>query len=320
MRDVADMLDLLARSASGQIFLINLEESIGKGIDARRLRQVFQEQLRLSTAPGAADLSPETLRDTLVLKFTSAGLWLDSPEPDLGRYRCGENIILSRLMTYTSFFRLLRQTGGPVGEEDPPEPRLLAEPPHSEIDAEDVERVRAVLKNHAWRDLRPEGTVAFSSAYAWFLPLSELQRRCARSRRPMAEVYRDVVGLCHLVPGQHLIRLDLDLGAWPEGRNAIRRRPHGACNGSKRFRVRLNSPCQWGQTVNLSIIARCRNLPLDGVPEMLVGTINVPVEVITAHYIGEIRKPAEDNDAFFLRRITTQPIAQTVASLKGALT
>lgn len=320
MTTVARLFDRLAESGRGRIFMVNLKDTLDSGFDPAPLREVCRElAAAMAGAPGALP-TPEELVEDLGGRCVSRGLWRHSSEPLL-QPNGAPWTTLSRVTTYGRFFTS-------VMDRRPTAPRLSVPMPvelgagRPEIRAEDVPGVRAYVDSGRWKDDVDSGTVRFGGHCVWVAPHGELMRRERHMKKALPDFYRDMIGLSHLVPGHHLIRLDLDLGAWAGGTRLLRRRPHGACNGGPRFRMAYDGPAccgNWGRTVNLAVVAARRNASLNGVPEMVMEPFTVPLAAVHARYLGEVRTPPESNDGYFLKRMTSVPMHRIVGALTEAL-
>lgn len=318
MTTVASLLDRLAESGRGRILLVNLKDTLDSGFDTAPLREVCRElAAAMAVAPGACP-SPDELVDDLGGRCVSRGFWRQSAEPVLQRDGAAPWTTLTRVTTYGRFF------SGVLGRF-PTAPRLAVPAPieldgasSTEIAPTEVAEVRGYVDSGRWKDDVDSGTVRFGGHCVWVAPLEELMRRQHRVRKPLPDFYRDMIGLSHLVPGHHLIRLDLDLKKWDDGARVMRRRPHGACNGGPRFRMTYDGPIchgNWGRTVNLAVVAARRNASLNGVPEMVMEPFTVPIDAVTAQYLGEVQRAPERNDRYFLRRMTSEPMERIVRTL-----
>lgn len=321
MTTVAQLLDRLAESGRGRIFLVNLKDTLDSGFDAAPLREVCRELAAAMAGTPGEPLTADELVDDLGGRCVSRGFWRHSSEPRLRRDGAAAWTVLSRVTTYGRFFTS-------VMDRRPTGPRLAVPAPAelagagAEIRGEDVPAVRAYVDSGRWKDDVDSGTVRFGGHCVWVAPHAELMRRQRHMKKPLPDFYRDMIGLSHLVPGHHLIRLDLDLDTWAGGARLLRRRPHGACNGGPRFRMAYDGPAcssDWGRTVNLGVLAARRNASMDGVPEMVMEPFTVPLAAVAAHYLGEVRSQPESDHAYFLKRMTPVPIERIVDSLARAL-
>lgn len=322
MTTVAHLLDRLAQSGRGRIFLVNLKDTLDSGFEPAPLREVCRElAAAMAGTPGAMP-TPDELVEDLGGRCVCRGFWRQSAEPLLQPHGGAPWTVLSRVTTYGRFFTsvLDRRPGAP--RLAVPAPAELDDGCASEIRREDVPIVREYVDSGRWKDDVDSGKVRFGGHCVWVAPHQELLRRQRHVRKPLPDYYRDIIGLSHLLPGHHLIRLDLDLESWAGGAHVLRRRPHGACNGGPRFRMRYDGPAcggNWGRTVNLAVVARYRNVSLDGVPEMVMEPFTMPLAAVTAHYLGEVQSKPETNDGYFLRRMTPEPIDRIVRMLTEAL-
>ncbi|GGY02796.1 hypothetical protein GJV26_29720 [Massilia dura] len=322
MTTVARLLDRLAESGRGLIFLVNLKDTLDSGFDAAPLREVCRELAAAMAGTPDASPTPDELVEDLGGRCVSRGFWRHSTEPLLQPNGAAPWTVLSRVTTYGRFFTSVmdRRPGAP--RLAVPAPAELGAGCRSEIRPEDVPAVQDYVDSGRWKDDVDSGKVRFGGHCVWVAPQRELIRRQRHVRKPVPDYYRDIIGLSHLMPGHHLIRLDLDLDAWTGGTRVLRRRPHGACNGGPRFRMTYDGPVcsgNWGRTVNLAVVAQYRNASLNGVPEMVMEPFTVPLAAVTAQYLGEVRSKPETNDGYFLRRMTPEPIDRIVRALAEAL-
>jgi hypothetical protein len=322
MTTVACLLDRLAESGRGRIFLVNLKDTLDSGFDPAPLREVCSElAAAMAGAPGSLP-TPDELVEDLGGRCVSRGFWRQSAEPLLQPGGAAAWTVLSRVTTYGRFFTSVMDRRPTAPRLSVPAPLELGPRGPSEIRPEDVPDVRAYVDSGRWKDDVDSGKVRFGGHCVWVAPHDELMRRQRRVKKPLPDYYRDMIGLSHLVPGHHLIRLDLDLDAWSSGTRVLRRRPHGACNGGPRFRMTYDGPAcsgNWGRTVNLAVLAAHRNASLNGVPEMVMEPFTTPLDAVTAHYLGEVHSRPESNDGYFLKRMTPLPIERIVGALAEAL-
>ncbi len=322
MTTVAHLLDRLAKSGRGRIFLVNLKDTLDSGFDAAPLREVCRELAAALTGAPGEGATPDELVDDLGGRCVSRGLWRHSAEPRLRRDAGAAWNVLSRVTTYGRFYTsvLDRRPTGP--RLSVPMPVELDGTGSTEIAPEHVHAVRDYVDSGRWKEDVDSGKVRFGGHCVWLAPRAELMRRQRHMKKALPDFYRDMIGLSHLVPGHHLIRLDLDLAAWTAGTRLVRRRPHGACNGGPRFRMAYDGPvcsADWGRTVNLAVLAARRKACLDGVPEMVMEPFTVPLDAVTAHYLGAVQSVPETDHDYFLKRMTPEPIERIVRQLTEAL-
>lgn len=322
MTTVARLLDRLAESGRGRIFLVNLKDTLDSGFAAAPLREVCGELAAAMAGTPETLPTPDELVDDLGGRCVSRGLWRQSAEPQLQPDGARAWTKLSRVTTYGRFFTSVMDRRPSAPRLAVPAPVELGPDESSEIRPEDVPCVQTYVDSGSWKEDVDSGAVRFGGHCVWVAPHDELMRRQRRMKKALPDFYRDMIGLSHLVPGHHLIRLDLDLAAWASGTRVLRRRPHGACNGGPRFRMAHDGPAccgNWGRTVNLAVLAARRNASLDGVPEMVMEPFTVPLEAVHARYLGVVRTRPESNDGYFLRRMTPLPIERIVQALAEAL-
>jgi|GEM_PF-3966017 len=326
MTTIAGLIDQLAQSPRGRIFLVNLKTTLDDGFDPQPLRKVCQD-LATSLQPGSdGKLDSAGLADQLGGRCVNCGLWRQASVPDRTQYAGGRGLVFSRVMTYGQFYtRILGRAGTmpPIAGWDLPRMDLERERAGARFPPEYVPTVRQFIDSGAWKRYPANPPPVGSGTHCvWLLPLAALARREAANRRPLADFYRDVIGLSHIPAGRHLVRLDFDFNAFDHEQRLACRRPHGAGNGGDRFRMAYDGPVydNWGRTVHLGVVAARRGrASMNGVPEVLMEPFDAPREAVEARYIGEVGTPAERNDSWFLGRISPKPFETVVSSLKQVL-
>lgn len=340
MTDVARMLDQIAKSGPGKVFLVNLHDTLRFGqVDAEDLKSICREEAAKVPdviAPEQCTKIANGLVTSIGMRCVKQGIWRQSSEPALEE-SAEFGMVLSRFTTYHSFFTAILRR--PLGSQHDilPDPLLVkyghdedmtsAEPDKnvSEIDPDRLDAVAAYINDGEWKkpiERYHLGLVHFSSDCVWVAPRSELEKRASNTAVRQADFYRDIVGLNHLRPGHHLIRLDVNLKEWDLGLKIPRRRPHGACNGGDRFRMLYDGPrcfADWGRTVNLAVLAGRESGILDGVPEMIMEPFKVPVEKVTASYIGAVQTSNDKDHDRFYDRISQKPITEIIRALAERL-
>jgi hypothetical protein len=328
MTTIAALIDQIALSVRGRIFLVNLKSTLDDGFDPQPLRKVCHE-LAVGLSDAKIDASESAaLATQLGSRCVNCGLWLQARIPDLHRFAGRGGMVLSRVMTFSQFYKhVVGRTAGAPPIEGWALPRMHPDRPESapEIAPEQVPSVRHFIDSGAWKQyMESAPAVKAGMQCVWMLPRDALARREAKNRRPLADFYRDVIGLSHIPMGRHLVRLDFDFddSTWEHRQRIACRRPHGAGNGGSRFRMAYDGPSQdnWGRTVHLGVVeARRAKASMNGVPEILMERFDVPVDSVQARYIGEVSRPAECNDRWFLGRISPIPFDDVVTSLKEVL-
>ncbi len=325
MTTIEELIDALDATQRGQIFLINLYRTLECDfLSATQVKAVCEEFLRSVTAGGYSLPPTIELADRLGSTCVAKGLWLEGPEPILERHLLKREFILSRVTSYSGFFySVLKRKKGMPTITYMPEPFDLSIGTSAEISISDVSKVRHTLNNQKWRALIVDN-VRLDAHCIWLAPLPKLKKKIGLdTKKNLADFHRDMIGLSHFSKGQHLIRLDLDLGQWFDWTATLRRRPHGAGNGGRRFRLQYDgrkSSCHWGRTVDLARVAAENARNLNGIPELLMEGFSIPKGAVTATYLGPIKNQPENNDSYFLDRLKkNQMIPNIVADLKNKL-
>lgn len=326
MTTVEELIDTLETTPRGQAFLINLYHTIESGfISALQVRALCEEFISVNTAGGHPPRPVDELVERLGESCVDKDLWQEGPEPILERHLKKREFVLSRIASYSGFYySILNRAKGMPPIDSMPEPINLLTSSDSEIAPTNVRKVRNTINNGKWKALLL-GNVKLSARCIWMTSLPRLKEKInvATKKSFNADSYRDTVGLSHFSLGRHLIRLDFNLGQWPEWRASMRRRPHGAGNGGNRFRLKYDGPesvCRWGRTVDLALVAANNTRTLNGIPELLLEGFSIPKTAVNATYLGPLQYRPENNDSFFITRLRRkQTISNVIAALKSIL-
>lgn len=326
MTTIDELIDALYTDERGQIFLINLYHTLTRPyFSATEVHAVCEELLYELNVGGHAMPAAAVLADRLGGKCVVRGLWENAPEPILEHHMPKSDFALCRVISYSNFFKyiLKRVSGSPTTIPDMPEPLEISAINSSEIESRNVRKVRQIIDSGEWRDLIISANVNFTMSCNWLAPLPKLKKNISSGVIEQADLHRDIIGLSHLIKGQHLIRLDLDLGHWLDWHSILRRRPHGAGNGGNRFRLLYDGgekKCRWGRTVNLARIETGSANSLNGIPELLMGNFTIPKNNINAMYLGQILREPENNDTFFIKRLRKRKtLINIISDLKRVL-
>lgn len=321
---IEELIDLLELDPRGKVFLINLCHTLKLPppfVSAHEVRIVLLEFINDITAGGHPLPTTAELTDRLGETCVARNLWLKGPEPILERHLPKHEYILSRVVSYSGFFySILGRRGGMRAIPGLPEPSSSSD----EIDATNISKVRHTINSGKWRS-HLVGDVKLGTNCIWLAPLVKIKKKVGLSpKKQWADIHRDIIGLSHLRKGQHLIRIDLDLKRLHDLPSKFRRRPHGAGNGSNRFRLNYDGQecaCCWGRTVNLARVASGSIKSLNGIPELLMESFSISKTAVYATYLGQLKHPPEHNDSFFIRRLSKKSMMSTITSyLKSALT
>ena len=325
MPTIEELIDALCETERGQIFLVNLTDTLDRHfLSASQVKVVCEEFINKITAGGYPIPRDDELADRLGDDCVANGLWKEGLEPILERHLWKREFGLSRVTSYSGFYySVLRRRRGMPSIPDLPEPIDPSSGTADEIDTSDVNKVRRSINSQRWRALIV-GNVIFDTHCIWLAPLPKLKNKIGAARTTFqADLHRDIIGLSHFGKGQHLVRLDLDLKKWRDWQLLLRRRPHGGGNGGKRFRVQYDGKeckCRWGRTVDLSRVATGNAKSLNGIPELLMERTSIPKEAVKVTYIGKLIHQPEQKDTYFLKRLRKKrTIVDIVTDLRRKL-
>lgn len=309
MNTIEQLIDALANSLRGQVFLVNLHHTIERGlVSAQKIKAACNKFLLPLSVGGFVLPSSIDLTDRLGDTFVAQGLWLDAPEPILERHLPKNQFTLTRVTSYGGFFYSIinRKKGMPLIKELP-EPLDLISGTNDEIDSRYVGSVRSLVNSGKWKDLITGNSLKFDTQCVWLAPLPKLARKGkGTKRKELADFHRDILGLSHFQKGRHIIRIDFDIDDLVIFQKNSRRRPHGAGNGGIRFRLNYDgaeAKCNWGRTVDLMRVKKRKANTLNGIPELLIEGFVVPKDIVTATYIGSLQSQPEKDDAYFISRL-----------------
>lgn len=325
MSTIDELIDALCETERGQIFLVNLIDTLDHHfLSASQVQVVCEDFFNTNTAGGYPLPRDAELADRLGKDCVANGLWKEGVEPILERHLWKREFVLSRVTSYSGFYySVIKRKKGMPSISYLPEPIAPSSGTIGEIKTSDVNRVRRSINSQKWRGLII-GNVIFDTHCIWLAPLPRLKDKIDAAGTPFyADLHRDIIGLSHFVKGQHLVRLDLDLKKWRDWQLLLRRRPHGGGNGGKRFRVQYDGKerkCQWGRTVDLSHVATGNAKSLNGIPELLMERTSIPKEAVTATYLGKLIHQPEHKDTYFLKRLRkNRTIVNIVTDLRRKL-
>jgi hypothetical protein len=326
MNNTSELIDGLKSDQRGQVFLLNLADTIDLGlIDSTILKNPLEdfvalEQSRLLASSPAAD--SEHLADRLGKYLVTTGSWKTGQNPNMDEHGCRRAPILSRVVTYDSFYKYVMGRLNAPGLPDAPLPLDLTTNEHEILPTMEP-AVKKLIDSGEWRKRNASPIVQFKTNIVWLAPNSCIQSKLASPALSpnLANNHRDLIGLHWVKRGRCLIRLDINLSHSPELASADKWRPHGAGNGGYRFRVTYDGrkkSCGWGRTVDMSTIAKKSKGHLDGVPEMVTVGFSVPKEHVSASYLGCVDAPPEEEHDFFIERLLAgRDINKVVIKLKG---
>ncbi len=319
MSTIEELIDALSETERGQIFLVNLVDTLNYHfLSASQVKIVCEEFLNKITAGGYSIPRDDGLADRLGADCVVKDLWKEGVEPILERHLWKREFILSRVTSYRGFYySILRRKKGMPAIPYLPEPIDPSSGTIDEINVSDVKKVRDSINSQQWRALII-GNVIFDTHCIWLAPLPRIKNKIgAAGTTFQADLHRDIIGLSHLAKGQHLVRLDLDFKKWRDWQTLLRRRPHGAGNGGKRFRVQYDGKkrkCRWGRTVDLSKVATGNAKNLNGIPELLMERTSIPKEAVTVTYLGKLIHQPEHKDTYFLKRLRKNRMIENIVT------
>jgi hypothetical protein len=306
MFTLEQLLRHIGQDGEGKALLINLRNS---------LNLVPRYKLRIALSHFTTVMSSHPYLPTgqeLILRlrgiFISNEMWRYSTEPAMDRFRSDGKVILSRTTNYYGFYNTIH--GESIAEL--PEPLPATDSDMGEIHNEDLGRVIRWVESQEWKHALAKLPIEFNTRCFWLTSHDSLNNKLKNAGSQHADDARDLLGLSHVGKGSHLFQFDIDLSKCEIKQSHLKRRPHGAANGGRRFRVEFDEcdkTCNWGRTVDLKLVrARSSEPNIDGVPELVTSDLIVPIDAVEAQYLGRVTCDPETEDDYFLGRLAGRPV------------
>jgi hypothetical protein len=310
MFTLEQLLHRIAEDDRGKALLINLRNSLNLA-SRPELKTALS---RFATVMSSDPYFPTSKELTIRLRgmFISSGMWRHSTEPAMDRFLSGGKVILSRTTNYSGFYRTIN--GSSI--KDLPAPLPVTDPDKTEIQNKHVARVIRCVENREWKQALAKLPIEFRTHCFWLTSYEALTSKLKNGTAQDADHVRDLLGLSHFGKGHHLFQFDIELSRCQINQFHLKRRPHGAGNGGRRFRVEFDEcdkTCNWGRTVDLNLVRERSSEPnIDGVPELLTSELIVPIDAVDVTYRGRVTCEPETEDAYFVGRLAGGPIDRVV--------
>lgn len=325
LNTIDELIDELQGDQRGQVFLLNLIDSLNLGlispIDPLKVALVqFINHERTSRLSSSSLLDPEHLAEKLGRFLITTSVWKMGEQPDMQRHGCRKIPLLSRVVTYESFYKYILGRLKLPGLPDAPAPLdILTFKREVQIPKE--ASVKKLIDSGEWRKRTVSPMIEFKTNMVWLAPISAINNKINHltANPNLANTHRDLIGLHWVEKGRCLVRLDIDMSNCSELQHAEKWRPHGAGNGGYRFRVTFDSRkkgCGWGRTVNMSRTKLNSRSHLDGIPEMVTHGFSTKKENISATYLGCVDESPENDHHFFINRLL---VGRTIAGISNEL-
>jgi hypothetical protein len=312
LNTIEELIDELQEDQRGQVFLLNLIDSMNLGLitPIDPLKTALMQFINHERTSRLSLLGPpdsEHLADKLGRFMVTTSVWKMGQRPDMQRHGCRETPLLSRVVTYESFYKYILGRMKLPGLPDAPAP-LNLKTSQQEVPIPKEAVVKKMIDSGEWRNKTASPMIEFKTNMVWLAPISAIHKKInpLLAMPSLANIHRDLIGLHWVEKGRCLIRLDIDLSNCGELQSAEKWRPHGAGNGGYRFRVTFDSlkkGCGWGRTVNMSRIKSKSSSHLDGIPEMVTHGFSTKKDNISATYLGCVDTSPENEHDFFINRL-----------------
>jgi hypothetical protein len=294
----------------GSVFLWNLDESITSNlVDPLKVAEEMDKFCVEELQKRILGLTPRDghVVDRLGQHFVSQEVWKSGSVPDLSRHGLKSKPIISRVVPYATFFDWVVGRKDKGGVPGLPEHKVDGISDQT-FSPEEEEMISTTLSSNNWQRWVMGKNIKFDQRVYWFTALPELEK-IAKLRKiqktSMANFHRSVIGLHHIEKNLPLVRLDLHQHKIQNFHALSRYRPHGACNGGFRFKVKLDKDAKnWGMTADLEKIAAKTRGYVAGVPEMLLEGFEISKEHVKATYLGHTNASVEVEHDFFISKLS----------------